>query len=221
MTRELLAETEFFDLSSLEVTEFIDKHLKAPSTDKRQQAVELFYAVRDSLFYEIYSADFSREEMKASAIIKKKSGLCIHKSIVYVTLLRHIGIPARLWFTDVKNHLCSPQLENMMGGNVFHYHCLVSLQLDGKWLKATPVFNGRLCQLYKMTPLEFDGYNDCVQHAYDDAGQQYMEILNDHGEFDDLPHTFLLNGMRAKHATLFASKTKFKSGSLLKDVRVS
>ncbi len=213
-----LAVTEFFDHDSPAVAKFVDSALSETATTQRAQAVELFYAVRDGLFYEIYNADFARPAMKASAILKRRSGLCIHKSIVYAAALRHIGIPSMLWFTDVKNHLCSPKLEAMMGTQIFHYHALVKLKLDGQWRKATPVFNARLCQLYGMTPLEFDGIQDCVHHAHDTEGRAFMEIMHDHGDFSDLPYDLLLNGLREKHGSLFKTETRFKSGSLVSDV---
>lgn len=219
MTSNALGETEFFDLSEPEIAQFARRHLKSPGTDKRAQSVELFYAVRDRLFYEIYNADFARQDMRASAILRKGAGLCIHKSIAYATLLRFIGVPAKLWITDVKNHLCSPQLAQTMGSNVFHFHCLVTLRLDKKWIKATPVFNDRLCHLYKMTPLEFDGVQDCLHHAYDTDGKSYMEITHEHGEYHDLPYEMLLAGMHEKHGALFATKTKFRSGSLVSDIK--
>ncbi|WP_425101084.1 transglutaminase-like domain-containing protein [Tropicibacter sp. S64] len=218
MNSEALARTEFLDYDDPGVAAFFDKATRASGGDPKRMAVDLFYAVRDGLFYEIYNADFTRDKMKASAILKRRSGLCIHKSVVYAALLRRAGIPARLWITDVKNHLCSPQLARTMGTQVFHYHVLVTLFLNGKWVKATPVFNARLCQLYGMTPLEFDGETDCVHHAFDETGRAYMEIMFDHGEYDDLPYDMILCGLREKHAPLFLTDTKFKSGSLVADM---
>ncbi|WP_349360667.1 transglutaminase family protein [Stappia sp.] len=220
MTQATLSETSFLDYCAPEITRFLDKHLKDTAADKRAQAVTLYYAVRDKLFYEIYDADFSEEGLTASAILRKGSGLCIHKSIVYAALLRRIGVPSRLWFTDVRNHLCSERLTRLMGDSVFHYHCLVSMELDGDWIKATPVFNKRLCQLFRMTPLEFDGYEDSLHHPFDENGHVYMEILKDHGEFDDVPHMMILNGMREKHGELFATATRFLSGALKQDALV-
>lgn len=216
-----LARTEFLDLDAPEVAAFVARHAGPAAASPREQAVALFYAVRDRLHYEIYNADFAAEDMRASAILRKGAGLCIHKSIVYATALRRLGIPARLWFTDVQNHLCSDQLAALMGGRVFHYHCLVSLNLDGRWLRATPVFNKRLCQMFRMRPLEFDGESDCVHHPFDEGGRQHMEILHDHGEFDDLPHAMILSGLRQKHASLFATPTRFQSGSLRRDAMQS
>ncbi|WP_149141608.1 transglutaminase-like domain-containing protein [Gemmobacter caeruleus] len=217
MTQDTLARTEFFDFDTPEMSRFVARSLAGSGDSQREQAVALFYAVRDGLLYEIYNADFAPEDMRSSAILRKGAGLCIHKSIVYASALRSIGIPARLWFTDVRNHLCSDQLARLMGDKTFHYHCLVSLNLDGRWIKATPVFNKRLCQLFRMRPLDFDGQSDCVHHPFDDEGRQHMEVLRDHGEFDDLPHDMILSGLRQKHASLFATPTKFQSGSLRRD----
>ncbi|WP_299963920.1 transglutaminase-like domain-containing protein [uncultured Roseobacter sp.] len=212
-----LAPTSFFDCQSPQIAAFYDKAIKDCAPDDRARAVALFYAVRDALFYEIYNADFSRPAMCASAILQRRSGMCIHKSIVYITLLRHAGIPARLCLTDVTNHLCSAKLEALMGTRTFHYHALVQLRLDGKWIKATPVFNARLCQLYGLTPLEFDGYNDCVHHPYDEQGRAHMEVVRDHGSFDDLPYDLILQGLHEKHGSLFKTRTRFRSGSLIAD----
>jgi transglutaminase-like putative cysteine protease len=219
MKNPLLTETQFLDFNSAEVAEFVAKH--AGTGDQKDRAVRLFYAVRDRIHYEIYNADLSASGMRASAILSRGSGLCIHKSVVYAATLRRIGIPARLWFTDVQNHLCSERLAQIMGGRVFHYHCLVSLKLGDRWLRATPVFNRRLCQLYRMTPLDFDGESDCVHHPFDESGQKNMEILKDHGEFDDLPHGMILAGLRRTHGALFASPTRFRAGSLARDATIA
>jgi Transglutaminase-like superfamily len=221
MTSSALAETEFFDFTSPDVRRFVAVHTADVGPGKKEQAIALFYAVRDRLHYEIYNADFAPKDMRASAVLQKGAGLCIHKSVVYAATLRSIGVPARLWLTDVRNHLCSDQLAKLMGDRTFHYHCLVSLQLDNKWVRATPVFNKRLCQLFNMAPLDFDGESDCVHHPFDDTGLQHMELIRDHGEFEDLPYAMVLAGLRDKHASLFASPTKFHSGSLRRDAKLS
>lgn len=221
MTDPTLAETPFLDLSSDQVAQFVERHAGPDADSRRERAVRLFYAVRDRLNYEIYNADFAPDALRASAILTKGSGLCIHKSVVYATVLRRIGVPSRLWLTDVRNHLCSDRLAEIMGGRVFHYHCLVSLRLDGRWIRATPVFNERLCRLYRMAPLDFDGVNDCVHHPYDESGRQHMEVLRDHGEFDDLPHAMILEGLHRTHGQMFATAAKFRSGSLRRDATLA
>lgn len=217
MNGDALAETEFLDWSTPAVAAFVDRHAK-PNLDQRERAVRLYYAVRDDLIYEIYGARLARASLRASSVIRDGSGLCIHKSIVYVASLRRIGVPARLCLTDVRNHLCSPRLKSYIGGDIFYYHALVSLKLDGRWLRATPVFNERLCRLYKIAPLEFDGFADSVDHPFDQNGRKHMEIINDHGSFDDLPYAMLIDGMRKRHPNVFKDGDRFISGSLRADV---
>ncbi|MGW7074809.1 transglutaminase-like domain-containing protein [Streptomyces sp. NPDC054866] len=214
-----LAATDFLDHGSAEVTGFVDKVLPDGGADDRDRAVRLYYAVRDTIGYEIYGADFSREGLTASQVVKAGKGLCIHKSVLYASALRSVGIPARLVLTDVRNHLSSPKIREFIGGDVFHYHALTSVRLDGRWMRATPVFNRLLCRLYGMRPLDFDGTADSVYHPYDGQGKAHMEFLREHGEFDDLPYQQILDGMRSAHPKIFAGpdRTRFADGSLVAD----
>ncbi|WGF90519.1 transglutaminase-like domain-containing protein [Marinivivus vitaminiproducens] len=212
----LLAATDFLDYQEPSVRAFVAR-ATADARDERERAVALYYAVRDDLRYEIYDADLSRGGMRASSVIAARSGLCIHKSIVYAAAVRAVGIPSRLVLTDVRNHLASPRLKDFIGGDVFHYHCLVAVRLGGTWLKVTPVFNRRLCQLYGMAPLDFDGTGDSLHHPYDDVGKRYMEFVREHGAFDDLPYETIVAGMRAAHPRLFAGADRLRSGALARE----
>ena len=98
----------------------------------------------------------------------------------------------------MRNHLASDRLKEHIGGDVF-FHGLTSVHLDGKWVKATPVFNKVLCRLYGMQPLEFDGTSDSLHHPFDEQGGRNMEFLVDHGAFDDLPYDFVMANMGRKH----------------------
>lgn len=209
----LLAPTAFLDHGEPEVQALVARTTR-PDQDARERAVALYYAVRDGLRYEIYEADLSREGMRASRVLRAGSGLCIHKSIVYAAAARAAGIPSRLVLTDVRNHLASPRLKDFIGGDVFHYHCLVAIKLGDAWLKVTPVFNGRLCKLYGMTPLEFDGTGDSLHHPYDTHGQRHMEFVREHGAFDDLPYEAVVQGMRSAHPRLFATADRLRGGAL-------
>lgn len=219
MTEAALRETEFLDWSAPEVGAFVELHAPASLGSARERAVSLYYAVRDTLLYEIYGARFDRPSLRASSVLRRGAGLCIHKSVVYAAALRHIGVPSKLCLMDVRNHLCSPKLRQYVGGDVFHYHGLVALHLDGHWLRATPVFNARLCSLYGMAPLEFDGTADSVHHPFDQSGRRHMEIVREHGSFDDLPYTMILNGLRSQHPNIFSHGDNFVRGSLRADAR--
>src|SRR6266480_1619686 len=137
--------TEFMDYGSQEVQDFVRRAIGDGEAGATAKAVALYYAVRDGIRYELYGADLSREGLRASEILRSGSGMCIHKSILYAAALRAVGIPSRLVLTEVRNHLTSDRLRGLVGGDVFHYHCLTSGNLEGRWVKATPAFNKLLC----------------------------------------------------------------------------
>lgn len=209
--------TEFLDYESPVVRDFVQAAVPDRERPAREVAVDLYYAVRDGIGYEIYGADLSRAGLRASEVIRRGRGLCIHKSIVYAACARACGIPTRLVLVDVRNHLTSASLLRLLGSDVFTHHCLASLELDGRWVKATPVFTAALCQLYGIAPLEFDGIEDSVFHPYDEVGQRHIEVVREHGEFDDLPYELVVGGLRAAHPNLFDGPTSFVRGSLAAD----
>jgi hypothetical protein len=213
--RELCEPTEFLDYESAEVREFLESVVPDRDRPARENAVDLYYAVRDRLHYEIYGADLSREGLRASAVVRRRRGLCIHKSILYAACARALGIPSQLVLVDVRNHVASARLLRLLGGDVFTYHCLTRLHLDGRWVRATPVFSERLCRLYRMAPLEFDGRTDAVFQPYDEEGKSFMEVVREHGEFDDLPYETVVEGMQNAHAGLFDGAMRIRSGSLV------
>jgi transglutaminase-like putative cysteine protease len=212
-----LAATEFLDHTAPEVAEFVARSAPAPDASPLERTVALYYAVRDGLRYEVYGADLSRPGLRASQVLRAGSGMCLHKSVVYAAALRACGIPSRLVLTDVRNHLSSPRLRELVGGDVFRFHCLTSVYIGQRWLRATPVFNKTLCRLYKIAPLEFDGAADSVYHPWDQQGRRHMEFLHDHGEFADLPYDLVITGLRAAHPRLFAGVHRFAPGSLVSD----
>ncbi|MFC0598833.1 transglutaminase-like domain-containing protein [Streptomyces palmae] len=208
--------TEYLDHESPTVRAFVDKALSAQDakTDV-DKAIALYHAVRDGIRYEVYGADLSRSGLKASSVIEAGFGFCVHKSIVYAAAVRSVGIPSRLFYGDVRNHLASERLRELVGGDVFRYHSLTSVHLEGKWVKATPVFNKLLCRLYKIAPLDFDGRSDSLYHPYDELGRRHMEFLQMHGDFDDVPYEQVVGGIRQAHPLLFASSARTAAGSLV------
>ncbi|MEV3993905.1 transglutaminase-like domain-containing protein [Streptomyces sp. NPDC049837] len=211
-----LAATEFIDHDSPEVRDFVRRALPASATTPTERAVALYYAVRDGIRYEVYGADLSREGLRAGQVVRTGSGMCLHKSVLYAAGLRSLGIPARLVLTDVRNHLASERLKELLGGDVFHQHGLTSVWLEGRWVKATPVFNKTLCKLYRMAPLDFDGTADSLHHPFDLKGRRQMEFLRTHGEFDDLPYEWVIGDLRAAHPRLFEGEgDRFAEGSLV------
>jgi transglutaminase-like putative cysteine protease len=218
--QHLLAATEFLDHDHPVVREFVDRTLGGAELTPTDRAVKLYYAVRDKILYEVYNADLSRSGLRASAIIARGQGFCVHKSIVYATVCRAAGVPSKIVLTDVRNHLASERLRELVGGDVFRFHALNSVHLDERWVRATPVFNKMLCRLYNMDALEFDGSADSMYHPYDRRGRQHMEFLHEYGEFDDFPYELVVEGIRSAHPRLFAGRYQVTSGSLVAEAAV-
>lgn len=206
-----LAVTEFIDHDHPEVRRFVSEKVGAGDTAK-QKALALYYAVRDGIRYDPYSASMEREAMRASTTLIKGVAYCVPKALLYTACLRAVGIPARPGFADVKNHLTTEKLARLLGTDIYAWHGYVSLYLDGKWVKATPAFNLEMCQRFGVRPLDFDGENDSQMHPYNSANQLHMEYVKQRGEFDDLPYEQLVADMRAMYPSLVASSEAQAAG---------
>ncbi len=155
--------------------------------DPRKKAVRLFYFVRDKIRYDPYYPFHHRDFYQASRILKDGRGYCVSKAVLLCALGRAAGIPSRLCFADVKNHLATRQLLEHMGSDRFVYHGYNGFWLRGRWVAATATFNKELCARHNVEPLDFDGRHDAVFQAYNRDKHQFMEYLCYHGCFADLP----------------------------------
>ena len=99
-------------------------------------------------------------------------------------------------FADVRNHLSTRRLRELMGTDVFAWHGYALIELGGRWLKATPAFNVELCEKFRLRTLEFDGETDALYHPYDLEGYRHMEYVRDRGEYDDVPLEEMLASLR-------------------------
>ncbi len=186
-TSAWLEPTEFLDFQQSAVQRFCESTV-GDATDPRQQAVRLFYAVRDGYWYDPYSSDMDRDAFRASNIVEDDRSWCVPKSILLTASARAVGIPARLGFADVRNHLQSEKLKATMGTDLFAFHGYSELLLGGSWVKASAAFNLELCRRFNTKPLEFDGTTDALLHPFDEAGNRHMEYVNDRGSYDDFPY---------------------------------
>ena len=164
----------------------------AGAADQRERAVKLYYAVRDGFRYDPYKVDLSVGGLKASRVLADGFGWCVPKSALLAAACRAVGVPARVGFADVRNHLSTVRLREMMGTDMFYRHGYTAIHLEGRWLKATPAFNVELCRKMGLHTLEFDGTADSIYHPFDLAGARHMEYVAFHGEFDDIPRDDLL-----------------------------
>lgn len=185
MNRLTLSQTELIDCAHPGVVDFAAR--VARGNDDRARAVALYYAVRDGFRYDPYRIDLSPAGMRASTVIEKGYGWCVPKATLLAAACRAAGIPARLGFADVRNHLSTARMRAVMRTDVFYWHGYTEILLDGRWVKATPAFNRELCDRFGLQPLEFDGRSDSLYHPYDRAGRRHMEYVADRGSFDDVP----------------------------------
>ncbi len=167
------------------------------SNDPVERAVKLYYAVRDGIWYDPYSPFYLPEHYRASNVLKSGRGYCVSKASLLCALGRNCGIPSRIGLADVKNHLATKQLIEYLGTDLFVYHGFVEFYLDGKWVKATPAFNKELCEKHKVAPLEFNGHEDSIFHAYNLEKRQFMEYVADHGTFADIPVDKIVAGWKS------------------------
>jgi transglutaminase-like putative cysteine protease len=187
--QEYLASTHFVDATSPEVQDFVARamaDLPADASD-RVRAVRLFEEVRDSLRYDPYTFSADPEEYRASRILQQPSAFCVPKAILLAAALRAAGIPAALGFADVRNHLNTPKLAEMMGTDIFIWHGYVQLWIGEESYKVTPAFNMELCDRFGVRPLVFDGFSDALFHEYDALDRRHMEYVNDRGLFIEFP----------------------------------
>jgi transglutaminase-like putative cysteine protease len=166
-----------------------------PQTDPHDIVRVLYRAVRDDIRYDPYVDYRHPETFRASSVLAARRGYCVGKASLYAALCRIAGIPARLGFADVKNHLATPKLIEAMGTDLFAWHGYSEVYPDGEWLKATPTFNASLCEKLGVRPLDFDGRSDALLHPFDSGGRTFMAYVEDHGSFHDVPVKFLMREM--------------------------
>lgn len=198
-----LRPTRFIDSDSPAIVAFAEEH--AGDGDAREKAVRLYYAVRDHVRYDMTAFGLDPELFVASECLASPSAFCVPKAITLAAVARAAGIPARVGFADVRNHLTSPRIAAMMEDDVFRWHAYTALFLDGQWVKATPAFDIVLCERHGVLPLDFDGREDSIFHPFDTAGRRHMEYIRFHGEFDDMPYEQFSTEMRAAYPRMLAA----------------
>lgn len=197
-----LKPTYFIDSDHPEIKQFAEDTCR-DINGTVERAMALFYAVRDGVRYDPYGISMDPASFKASSTLRRKKGYCVVKAILLASSARVMDIPSRLCFADVRNHLTTERLKEMMQTDVFVFHGYTELFLDGKWVKATPTFNQDLCDKFGVSPLEFDGKTDCMLHEFDTRGLKHMEYLKDHGHFADLPVEKMLVSMKEAYPMFF------------------
>ncbi|MCX7962326.1 MAG: transglutaminase family protein [Burkholderiales bacterium] len=200
--RQYLQPGRYIDSAHPQVAAFA--RAQARGADDRERAVALYYAVRDGIRYNPF-LDFSDDAVfRASDVLAAGQGFCVGKAALLAACARAVGIPARVGFADVKNHLTTPALRARMGTDLFVYHGYTELFLAGRWVKATPAFNRELCERFRVRPLEFDGREDSIFHPFDEDNRRHMEYVRERGAFADVPAAEIQQAFREHYPPLYA-----------------
>jgi len=186
LDQRFLQPAEFIDSDAPSVQAYAEASQKAGGS-ALEQAVDLYYRVREDIRYTPY-LDYADPEMyRASSVLRNGFGFCISKASLLAACGRALGIPSRVGFGDVTNHLNSPRLREINDGDIFRWHAFTEFYLEERWVKATPAFNLELCTKFRIRPLEFNGREDSIFHPFDADQRRHMEYLQMRGSFADVP----------------------------------
>jgi transglutaminase-like putative cysteine protease len=199
-----LSAASFVDSGDPAIRAFAHQALGGAQTAK-DKALALYGAVRDSIQYDPYVDFLDPAVFRASDVLRAGKGFCVGKSALLTAAARAAGIPARPGYADVRNHLTSKRLQDLVDGDIFYWHSYTELNIDGKWVKCTPAFDAALCARAKITPLDFDGINDSLFHPFDPAGRRHMEYLKDRGAFADVPFATIIADFKKFYPKLVAA----------------
>ncbi len=219
--KNYLKETDYINFSHPAIQ---DMALKITGETDKDIAISIYYLVRDSIRYNPYTVKKGFVSLKASFAVENGEAYCIPKAALMVALCRHFKIPAKIGLADVKNHLSSQKLLDLIGTDYFAMHGYAEIFINNKWLKVTPIFNLELCEKFNSEPLMFDGESDAIFQHYTQSGQKHMEYLVDHGCFEDVPVDFIYEGFKKHYPHLIEKmmsqdKENLENKSLEQDLK--
>jgi hypothetical protein len=201
-----LRPTAFVDSDTEAVRGFVER-VTAGAEGDREIVARLFAAVRDGIRYDPFVVTGDPADYRASAVLGSDRGWCVQKSVALTAAARAAGIPSRLGFADVRNHLQSERLHETMGTDLFVWHGYSTFFVDGHWRKASCAFNASLCERFGVPPLDFDGASDALLHPFSGDGSRYMEYVHDRGVYADLPFRAIMDGLRETYTSVVEQRS--------------
>jgi transglutaminase-like putative cysteine protease len=165
----------------------------------------LFYFVRDEIAYTFAPQGSSMlsdpsETFRASATLARGSGMCIQKAALLCALARASGFRARLSFQALRDHRLPRELVRLMGSNTLVPHGLVSVELHDQWLRLDASLDGDLCRRKGYRPTEFSETQAALLPSTDVNGRRHFEVVEEMGDFDELPLDFVLQAFAERYA---------------------
>jgi len=199
---EYLRPTRFLDSDSPAVIGYALSKVNKSMTDS-EKAVALYLGVRDDISYDPYHIILEPAAISAGLTLKRRRGYCVEKSLLLAACGRVCGIPSRLGFSIVQNHLSSEKFVRMLRTDKFVFHGYNEFWLNDNWVKCTPAFNKSLCEKFGTKPLEFDGVHDSIFQEFSPDGKAYMNYIYQYGQFDDLPYDLFVSELKEHYPHLF------------------
>jgi transglutaminase-like putative cysteine protease len=192
---------QFIDCAAPNVVAFAGE-VSAAGRDDSERIVLLYNTIRDQIIYDPYIDFLDPSNYRASAVLQKGRGFCVAKSALLAACARIVGVPARVGYADVRNHMTSPRLYALLQTDLFIWHSYADIYLNERWVKATPAFNISLCERLGLHPLDFDGSCDSLLHPFDRAGRKHMEYVLDRGPYADVPFETIAADFRVHYPAL-------------------
>src|SRR5512140_1199239 len=104
---------------------------RARGATPRERAIALYYMVRDEFRYDPYRVDLSVAGLRASHVLECGYGWCVPKAALLAAAARAVGIPARVGYADVRNHLSTERLRAILKTDLYVWHGYTEMWLDG------------------------------------------------------------------------------------------
>lgn len=209
-----LEETASIDFSKSEIADFLSN--MTFSNNQKENALKIFYKVRDSFLYDPYHLNIRKNALVASKAIIQKRAWCVEKALIMVACCRRIGIPARFGFAIVTNHIGVEKLVKYLGRNEIVFHGYAEIFLNNKWVKCTPAFDKFVCRLSKVPALDWDGEHDSMFQEFSN-GNKFMEYLHFYGTFEDIPFELMHSEMKRYYPHLFEKEYNLNEFSFRHD----
>jgi transglutaminase-like putative cysteine protease len=176
--------------------------LTAGANDDREGTRRLFYFVRDRIsFRPVFFNRLARKDFLASRTLERGYGFCILKALLLISLLRSVGVPARLVLADIRHHQMPQEIMEALGSDVIP-HGYGEAFLGERWVALNPSYDTTYCETMGYVPTEFDGKTDALFHSVDRNGSPLIDYLRVIGSYADLPYEFLMDYIGRRYGTL-------------------
>lgn len=161
-----------------------------------EAAEKLFVFVRDQVAYSPYVPFHRIEDYWALNVLARGKGYCVQKAALLTALARALGMPARLCFAHIRNHLLPEGMLEMLGTEVMDHHCYSELFAGGRWLALTPSFDQALTKARGWRLVEFNAEGPAMLPATDLAGRPHISYLEKLGWRVGVPLQEMMAGWR-------------------------